>query len=192
MRNTLYMLVVSCLFGCTNAKNETIATDNLSDNSAKVATSPAQDVVLNPLQKVAPVPKGVNSSTEKNKLYRYQFNGRQFTTSTEQLVKGTVVYDTQMSVFGKLKGSLVLVSQLPLSTFSPGFSIDNIAENTYRLIPLDSRILLLDVLKHLQEFGQAELEVDYSPMDRTPIIQRVLGISTDNKKAANCGFFNFG
>lgn len=170
MRNTLYMLVVSCLFGCTNAKNETVATDNLSDNSAKVATSPAQDVVLNPLQKVAPAPKGVNSSTEKNKLYRYQFNGRQFTTSTELLVKGTVVYDTQMSVFGKLKGSLVLVSQLPLSTFSSGFSIDNIADNTYRLIPLDSRILLLDVLKHLQEFGQAELEVDYSPMDRTPII----------------------
>lgn len=170
MRNALYILVVSCLFGCTNAKNETVATDNLSDNSAKVAASPAQDLALNLQQKVASAPKGANSSTEKNKLYRYQFNGRQFTVLTEQLVKGTVVYDTQMSVFGKIKGSLVLVTQLPLSTFSSGFSIDNIADNTYRLIPLDSRILLLDVLKHLQEFGQVELEVDYSPMDKVPTI----------------------
>lgn len=170
MKNTLYMLVVSCLFGCTNAKNETVASDHLLDHSAKVATSSAQDVTSNPQQKAAPALNGVNSSTEKNKLYRYQFNGRQFTASTGQLVKGTVVYDTQMSVFGRLKGSLVLVTQSPLSTFSTGFSIDKIAENTYRLTPLDSHILLLDVLKRLQAFGQVELEVDYSPTDKTPII----------------------
>ena len=170
MKNTLYMLVMSCLLGCTNAKNETVASDNILDNSAKVATSPAQEVASNPQQKVAPAPKGVNSSTEKHKLYHYQFNGRQFTASTGQLVKGVVVYDTQMSVFGKLKGSLVLVTQLPLSAFSSSFSIDNIAENTYRLTPLDSHISLIDALKRLQAFGQVELDVDYSPKDETPII----------------------
>lgn len=171
MRNTLYLLVVSCLFGCTNAKNETVASDNLLDNSAGVATSPVQDIASNPQQKVTPILKGDNSSTEKNKLYHYQFNGRQFTASMGQLVKGVAVYDTQMSVFGRLKGSLVLVTLSPLSAFSSGFSIEKIAENTYRLTPLDRHVLLLDVLKRLQAFGQVELEVDYSPTVETPIIQ---------------------
>lgn len=171
MRNTLYVLVVICLFGCTNAKNDTVVSSNLLDNSAKAAASPVQDVVSNPQQKVSPTLKGVNPSTEKNKLYHYQFNGRQFTASTGQLVKDVVVYDTQMSVFGRLKGSLVLVTLSPLSAFSSGFSIDKIAENTYRLTPLDSHILLLDALKRLQAFGQVELDIDYSPTDETPIIQ---------------------
>lgn len=171
MRNTLYFLVVSCLFGCTNAKNDTVVSSNLLDNSAKAAALPVQDVVPNPQQKNMPTLKGVNSSTVESKLYHYQFNGHQFTASTELLVKGTVVYDTQMSVFGRLKGSLVLVTLSPLSAFSSGFSIDKIAENTYRLTPLDSHILLLDALKRLQAFGKVELEIDYSPMDETPIIQ---------------------
>ncbi len=60
----------------------------------------------------------------------------------------------------------MLVSKSDLVALSSSFRIERIAGNTYRLIPIDSSLLLLDILKRLQKLGQVELEVDYTPRDK--------------------------
>lgn len=170
MKNTLYVLVVSGLFGCVNAKNEMVVNANLSDNHSKAAVSEQVPSQTSP-HNLIHILKDVNSPADKNKLYDYQFNGHQFTATTKRLIRGTVVYNTQLSVFGKLKGSVVLISTSDLSAFSSGFHVESIARNTYRLTPLNHSALLLDVLKYLQKFGQVELEVDYSPLNKNSEIE---------------------
>ncbi|MFB2728088.1 hypothetical protein ACE02H_11540 [Shewanella mangrovisoli] len=163
MDRTLYILIASCLFGCSNAKNEVIASDPLSTSNVQVTALSAEGE-RNPQSNLSSTAsKGL---AQKSKLYSYQFNERQFTADTARLVKGTVVYDTQISMFGKLRGSFVLVSKSDLATLSSGFRIERIAENTYRLTPIDSSLLLLDILEKLQKLGQVELEVDYTPRDK--------------------------
>ncbi|ABI40213.1 hypothetical protein Shewmr4_3142 [Shewanella sp. MR-4] len=163
MYRTLYILIVGCLFGCTNAKNEVTASDTLSTSNSQVTTLPTEWESYPQNNLSSTQSKGL---AQKKKLYNYQFNERQFTAHTARLVKGTVVYDTQISTFGLLRGSFVLVSKSDLAALSSSFGIERIADNTYRLTPSDSSLLLLDILKRLQKFGQVELEVDYTPRDK--------------------------
>ncbi|VEE62853.1 Uncharacterised protein [Shewanella putrefaciens] len=163
MYRTLYILIVGCLFGCTNAKNEVTVSDTLSTRNGQVTTLPTEGENYPQNNLSSTQPKGL---AQKNKLYSYQFNERLFTAHAARLLKGTVVYDTQISTFGRLRGSFVLVSKSNLAALSSSFRIEHIADNTYRLIPIDNSILLLDILKSLQKLGQVELEVDYTPQDK--------------------------
>ncbi|GGM78838.1 hypothetical protein [Shewanella xiamenensis] len=163
MYRTLYILIVGCLLGCSNAKNEVRASDTLSTSNGQVTTLSTEGDNYPQNNPSSTQSKGL---VQENKLYSYQFNERQFTAHTARLVKGTVVYDTQISTFGQLRGSFVLVSKSDLVALSSSFRIERIAGNTYRLIPIDSSLLLLDILKRLQKLGQVELEVDYTSRDK--------------------------
>ena len=140
-------------------KSATVQASAQADAQMKKAVSEDAQTQLKP-DGVAPMPKGITKDNAA--LYQYGFNGRKFTSSSATLHKGVVVFDSQMSTFGTVKGTLVLVTKSVPSQFSHGFQVAQIAANTYRLRPTDESVSLIKYLKDLSSLGAVEIEVDYS------------------------------
>ncbi|ACJ30990.1 hypothetical protein swp_4343 [Shewanella piezotolerans WP3] len=94
-----------------------------------------------------------------------QLNGAKFIAETTPLAKGTRVFNPEMSQGGILKGSFVVQSESGIDSLHTLYSIEQIAAETYRLIPTDEDVDLLVMYKSLQQdvsLRTVEIEIDYS------------------------------
>ncbi len=95
-------------------------------------------------------------------------NSEKYTSEATELVKGSKVFNVLMGEWGKIKGSIVVVSpKLQQEQLSQQFSlssIENIAQDTYRLTPTEQKSLygLYKALLALNSIKQVELEIDFS------------------------------
>ena len=94
-----------------------------------------------------------------------QLNGAKFIAESAPLAKGTRVFNPEMSQGGVLKGSFVVQSESEIDSLHTHYSIKQIAAETYRLVPTDEDVDLLDIYKSLQQNASlrtVEIEIDYS------------------------------
>ncbi|QQX81004.1 hypothetical protein JK628_03785 [Shewanella sp. KX20019] len=100
----------------------------------------------------------------------FQLNGGKFFAESTFLTKGTRVFNPEMSQGGVLKGSFVVQSEIGVDEQKKLFYIEQIAAETYRLIPMGENVDLLVLYKSLQQdvsLRTVEIEIDYSrPIER--------------------------
>lgn len=93
-------------------------------------------------------------------------NGEKFTSTKSILRKGDNVFNLSMSEFGVLKGSFVVVTRADTrKLILENYSVELIATNTFRLVPMVTDSALIELSKMLNsrsDFSSVEVEIDYS------------------------------
>ncbi|MCL1049909.1 hypothetical protein L2755_09780 [Shewanella abyssi] len=100
-----------------------------------------------------------------SRLISYQLNGAKFIAESDSLIKGTRVFNPEMTQGGVLRGSFVVQSGNGVDEQRDLFSVMQIAAETYRLTPIEEGTDLFTLYKSLKlnaNFSSVEIEIDYS------------------------------
>ncbi|MEO2279675.1 hypothetical protein [Pseudoalteromonas pernae] len=109
-----------------------------------------------------PIKSGTNIHTLDN-------NGDKIRWQADKLHKGVQVFNLSMQEYGVVTGDIIVVSkQLPIGELEAQFNIEQRQDSTYSLALKDEGDLAvaLQQLKALPQIQIAELQIDYSPIDK--------------------------
>jgi len=160
------------LSGCTNEKieevddvplkelpNEIVSTQEITSKQKKSLKTDVEQ------KKIALISEEIRKNTQ---LKSVSINGEKFTTQENKIIAGSEVFNLLMGEYGKVKGSIVIVSRnINKDEMKFRYSLSSvigIAKNTFRIIPLENEALftLYKTLSLEQEMETVELEIDYS------------------------------
>ena len=102
----------------------------------------------------------------ESSTYTIHLNKNKFTTKSKVLKLNQSIYNLDISNFGKIKGSLVVISIIEPKELQQDFDIKKLADKTYQLTVKSAELDLYYWYKKLSRdprYSTVELEIDYSP-----------------------------
>ncbi|GGB54613.1 hypothetical protein K8B83_20695 [Shewanella inventionis] len=168
MKSSIFLITFMTLSGCSLEQSRQSEIQTIPNESQVVAASSEDALIVKAKgvkdhsQTIKRMSKNVQSK------YTIQLNQQKFTTQSKVLKANQTVYNMDINRYGKVKGSIVVVtndlpSELELTN---DFKVYQIAVDTYRLLSQSGELDLYYWYKSFSDssaFSVVELEIDYTP-----------------------------